>query len=465
MSLWGGCFDEEMDERMRQFSDSVGFDHRLAAVDVRGSVAYARALERAGVLDTEEAAQLVLGLEAIADEVASRAFRVDAEDEDIHSAVERRLTERAGPVAGKLHTGRSRNDQVATDLRLYLLDEIAGLCPAIAGLQQEVVDKAEGHVTVIMPGYTHLQPAQPVLFSHWLMSYFWKLARDAQRLSEIEGRVAVCPLGSGALAGTPYPIDRGALAASLGFRALSENSLDAVEDRDFVVELLTWAALLQVHLSSLAETLIVWSSAEVGFIRLADAYSTGSSLMPQKRNPDALELMRGKAGRLIGHAAGFLCTLKGLPSGYNKDLQEDKEVLFDALDTVKLELPLVAGLIRTMEVNAARMGAACGDELLATDLADYLVAHGVPFRQSHHLVGQAVRRALHEAVSLSQLPLEEYVAIDSRFGKDLYEVLDRRRSIALRRERGGTALAAVRIQIDAARELMSGGRRIAGPER
>ncbi|MEN6368176.1 MAG: argininosuccinate lyase, partial [Thermotogota bacterium] len=302
MTLWGGCFEGETNKKTRQFGDSISFDRRLAAADVQGNMAYAEALHRVGVLTAEELAQLVAGLEGIGDEIASGALVVGVDDEDIHSAVERRLTERVGATAGKLHTGRSRNDQVATDLRLYLMNVIPRLREELGGLQEAVVDKAAQHLAVVMPGYTHFQQAQPMLFSHWLMSYFWKLERDANRLSDIEGRIDVCPLGSGAVAGTSYPIDRVALATRLGFSAPSENSLDAVEDRDFVAELLMWAALLQVHLSSLAETLIVWSSAEFGFIRLTDAYATGSSLMPQKRNPDTLELMRGKAGRLFGLA-------------------------------------------------------------------------------------------------------------------------------------------------------------------
>ncbi|MDD5220275.1 MAG: argininosuccinate lyase [Candidatus Bipolaricaulis sp.] len=459
MTLWGGCFDGETDDRVRQFGDSIRFDHRLAAVDVRGSIAYAEALRDAGVLVAEEAAQIVAGLEGIADEIAAGTFAIDAADEDIHSAVERRLTERIGATAGMLHTGRSRNDQVATDLRLYLMDVIPRLRAGLADLKRVVVEASAQYLGVVMPGYTHLRPAQPMLFSHWLMSHFWKLERDEERLCDVERRVAVCPLGSGALAGTTYPIDRDALAARLGFSAASENSLDAVEDRDFVAELLTWAALLQVHLSSLAETLILWSSAEVGFVRLSEAYATGSSLMPQKRNPDALELLRGKAGRLIGRAAGFLCTLKGLPSGYNKDLQEDKEALFDTVDTVVLELPLAAALIRTLEVDAARMAHACDDELLATDLADYLVARGVPFRRSHFLVGQAVLRARDRGVPLRSLPPDEYEAIDPHFGSDLVAVFDLGRSLAARSARGGTATPAVEAQIDEARRKLAAAQR------
>jgi len=454
MTLWGGCFDGATDERVRRFGDSLRFDQRLAAVDVHGSIAHAEALAAAGVLDEEDAEKIVAGLRAITDEIVAGRFDF-GDDEDVHSAVERRLTERIGPVAGALHTGRSRNDQVATDLRIYLLEAIGLLREGLAALQRAIVAAASAHLTVVMPGYTHLQPAQPVLFSHSLMSFFWKFDRDAERLSELRRRVAVSPLGAGALAGSPYPIDRDALAVALGFSSASENSIDAVEDRDFVAEFLGWAALLQVHLSGLAETLIVWSTEAVGFVRLPDAYATGSSLMPQKRNPDVLELMRGKAGRLIGHAAGFLCTLKGLPSGYNKDLQEDKEALFDTIDTLELELPLAAGLIGSIEIDAARMEAACDDRLMATDLADYLVGNGVPFRQSHRLVGRAVRRAHELGLPLGRMPFEEYAAIDERFGEELYGAFDARRSVSLRRARGGTAPGAVAAQIEAANERLA----------
>ena len=326
---------------------------------------------------------------------------MQAGDEDIHTAVERRLGELIGAVAGKLHTGRSRNDQVATDLRLYLLDEMAALEGALVELQAAIVDKAEAHLDVLMPGYTHLQQAQPLLFSHWLMSYFWKLQRDRERLSGIAGRCSVSPLGAGALAGNPLGIDRGALAAELGFAAVAQNSVDAVSDRDYVVEFLAWAALVQVHLSGLAEDLIIWSSREFGFVQLDEAYATGSSLMPQKRNPDSLELMRGKSGRITGHLVGLLTALKGLPSAYNKDLQEDKEAVFDTLDTLALELPVATAVIRTLQVNEQRMADALDDAMLATELADYLVRKGIPFRQSHHLAGQAVARAEAAGVSLA----------------------------------------------------------------
>ncbi|HUT87326.1 MAG TPA: argininosuccinate lyase [Candidatus Heimdallarchaeota archaeon] len=455
MTLWGGRFQEAPDGVMRQFGDSIGFDQRLAAVDIRGSIAYAKALAQAELITAEECGRLVSGLEQVAAEFASGTFEIKPDDEDIHTAVERRLAELVGPVAGKLHTGRSRNDQVATDLRLYLLDEIGSLRQALISLQETIVGKAEGHLGVIMPGYTHLQPAQPILFSHWLMAFFWKFQRDCERLDGAAEHTRVCPLGAGALAGNPFNIDRQALAAELGFGAISQNSLDAVEDRDYVAEFLAWATLVQIHLSSLAETLIIWASREFGFVELADVYSTGSSIMPQKKNPDSLELIRGKSGRVLGHLMGLLCTLKGLPSGYNKDLQEDKEALFDVIDTLKLELPIAAGVIRTLKVNAAHMAAARDDMLLATDLADYLVQKGVPFRESHQLVGQAVRRAEKLGVSLSKLSVADFKAIHPAFGEDVHVVFAFRRSVQSRDTVGGTAPDAVKEQIEQAKALIA----------
>lgn len=454
MALWGGRFTAETDELMRRFGDSISFDRRMYGADVRGSIAYAGALARAGLITAKERDQLIAGLEQVRAEFDAGTFQVKPGDEDIHTGVERRLTELVGPVAGKLHTGRSRNDQVTTDLRLYLLDEMSSLRDALSELQRAIVEKAESHLDVIMPGYTHLQQAQPLLFSHWLMSFFWKFQRDRERLADAARRTQVCPLGSGALSGNPFNIDRQALAAELGFAAVSENSIDGVSDRDYVVEFLAWAGLVQIHLSCLAEDLILWASREFGFVQVGDAYSTGSSLMPQKKNPDSLELMRGKSGRVVGHLVGLLTTLKGLPAAYNKDMQEDKEALFDVIDTLKMELPVATGVIRTLTVNAARMAAALGDALLATDLADYLVRKGVPFRQSHHLVGQAVRRAEELGVPLKALDLAEYQAIHPAFAGDVYEVFDFRRSVEARETEGSTAPAAVRAQIEWARELL-----------
>ena len=454
MKLWGSRLQKKTDSLMERFNASIDFDRRLWAADIRGSTAYAQALERAGLIATEERDDLLRGLEMVRTEFAEGRFQIQPTDEDIHTAVERRLSELIGEVAGKLHTGRSRNDQAATDVRLYMLDKIASLREALVNLQRAIVEKAEAHIEVIMPGYTHLQPAQPVLFSHWLLSYFWMLERDRQRLGELEQRTSILPLGSGALAGHALGIDRQFLAQQLGFTRLAENSMDAVSDRDHIIEFLAWAALLQVHLSRMAEDLITWSSAEFGFVELDDAYATGSSLMPQKKNPDSLELLRGKAGRLIGHLVALLTTVKGLPSTYNKDLQEDKEPLFDAMDTLELALPVAAGVIATLKVHPQRMAEALDDGMLATDLADYLVHRGVPFRRSHHLVGQVVRRALERGVPLQELPLEEFREVIEDFGEDVYQVFDFRRSVEARVSYGGTATQAVRQQLARARERL-----------
>lgn len=454
MKLWGGRFTKEHDALAHRFNASLPFDKRLYNQDITGSVAWARGLARAGVLTNEEAAKIVEGLEAVRAEMAEASFSFQPADEDIHTAVERRLTEIIGPLGGKLHTGRSRNDQVATDLRLYLLKEIDALADSLAQLQAAILEKAEAHLGIIMPGYTHLQQAQPLLFSHWLMSFFWKFQRDRQRLAGTAERTSVLPLGAGALAGNPLGMDRQALAAELGFTAVAQNSVDAVNDRDYVVEFLAWAALTQIHLSNLAEDLIIWSTREFGFVAVDDAYATGSSLMPQKKNPDSLELMRGKSGRLVGHLAGLLTALKGLPSTYNKDLQEDKEALFDALDTLTLELPIAAGMIRTLQVNSARMAAALDDGMLATDLADYLVRKGVPFRESHHLVGRAVRRAEKKSIPLKELDLADFQAVHPAFGEDVYAAMDFQRSVEARDAEGGTAPSAVRTQIERAREVL-----------
>ena len=454
MKLWGGRFEGTPDELMERFNASIGFDWRLWVADIEGSMTYAKALERTGLLTADELDQLTQGLEAVAREFETGEFEIVPSDEDIHTAVERRLGELIGDVAGKLHTGRSRNDQVATDLRLYLMWEIPPLRQRLSNLQEAILARAEQHLEIIMPGYTHLQRAQPVLFSHWLMSYFWMLQRDQERLDDLEERVAVLPLGAGALAGHSLGIDLHFLVAELGFQAVCENSLDAVSDRDFVAEFLFWAALLQTHLSRLAEDLIIWSSAEFGFVELDDAYTTGSSLMPQKKNPDSLELLRGKVGRMVGNLVALLTALKGLPSTYNKDLQEDKEPLFDALDTLKLTLPVAAGVVRTLKVNGEAMATALDDAMLATDLADYLVRRGVPFRQSHELVGRAVRRAETLSLPLRELPLAEFRAISNTFDADLYAVFDHRRAVEARDSYGGTATAAVRQQIKRAQAML-----------
>jgi argininosuccinate lyase len=452
--MWGGAFEKEMDAIMEQLNASIPFDWQLWAADIRGSMAYAKALAQADLITEAERDRLLEGLQEVYAEFEAGQYQVRLEDEDIHTAVERRLHVLIGDVAGKLHTGRSRNDQVATDTRLYLLQNIQMLRELLRNVQRAIVSQAEAQIGVIMPGYTHLQQAQPVLFSHWLMSYFWRLQRDKERLDDLTTRVDVCPLGSGALAGHAFGIDRAGLADELGFARISQNSIDAVSDRDYIAEFFFWASLLQVHLSQLAEDLIIWSSAAYGFVRLDESYSTGSSIMPQKRNPDSLELQRGKAGRLIGHLMGLLTTLKGLPSAYDKDLQEDKEGLFDAVNTLKLVLPVAAGVIGTLQVDATAMAQALDDGLLATDLADYLVRKGIPFRESHGLVGAAVRAAEEAEIPLRELPLTTFQEISPAFEDDVYKVFDYRRAVELKDALGGTATSAVEKQIEAAKQFV-----------
>jgi len=453
--MWGGRFSGTIDERMARFNNSYPFDWRMWAEDIRGSLAWARQIYGAGVISAAELAELTAGLTAVRDEFAAGSFAALPTDEDIHSAVERRLGELAGAVAGKLHTGRSRNDQVATDVRLWTLGAITRADAVLRELQAALLAQADSAGAALMPGYTHLQRAQPILLAHWLLAHFWPLQRDRERLAGCAARVAVLPLGSSALAGTPLAIDRAALAADLGFDSVSLNSLDAVSDRDFVAEFLFCAALIGVHLSRLAEDMVLYSTAEFGFVTLDDAYSTGSSLMPQKKNPDSFELLRGKSGRLVGDLVTLLTVLKGLPSTYDKDLQEDKEPLFDAADTLELALPVAAGAIATARFHHERMRAALDDGMLATDVADYLVARGVPFREAHHVVGTLVREAEARGVTISTLPFDTYRAIHPAFGEDTLDVFDFARSAATRSVTGGTAPTAVQAQLVQARAALA----------
>ncbi len=455
MSLWGGRFSQPSDQDLRALNDSIGFDIRFYREDIEGSIVYALALADAEVIQSDEAQAIVAGLRAVLQEFESGDFELREADEDIHTAVERRLTELIGAVGGKLHTGRSRNDQVATDFRLWSMRAADSLASELRDLQAAIVAISESQVATLMPGYTHLQPAQPITAAHWLMSFFWMLERDQDRLDSARQRMSICPLGAGALAGNPFSLDRQQIAADLGFDAPSQNSLDAVSDRDFVADLLYAIALCAGHLSRLAEDLLIYSNPAFGFITLDDRYSTGSSLMPQKRNADPMELMRGKSGRLVGNLTGFLATLKGLPSGYNKDLQEDKEALFDSFDTMRQLLPVMTAIVASLQVNAAAMRAALTADLLATDLADYLVRKGAPFRQAHHFVGEAVRRASDAQTDLSALPLPSLRAISPLFGADVAEVLDFARSVAQRKSYGGTAPEEVQKQIALAKARLS----------
>ncbi|MHC1782163.1 MAG: argininosuccinate lyase [Anaerolineaceae bacterium] len=456
MKLWNGRLDGPTDKLLSLLNDSLPVDQRMAVVDVRGSQAWVGALQKAGVLTPAEGAALTKGLDMIRTEFESGVFVFAEGDEDIHTAVERRLTEISGAVGGKLHTGRSRNDQVATDFRLWLAEAAAAMDGKMKTLQAALVSRAESDFEVVLPGYTHLQQAQPVLFSHWWLGHFWALERDRKRLSAVlESALEWMPLGSGALAGTAYPIDRFALAKALGFQEPSPNSLDAVSDRDFAVEFLYWAALTGVHLSRMAEMLIIFSTAEFGYVTLSDEYSTGSSLMPQKKNPDPLELTRSKSGKLTGLLTGLLTSLKGLPSAYDKDLQEDKPAVFEAADTLDLLLPVLAGLIESLTVHTERCRAAIRTEMLATDLADYLVMGGLPFREAHHAVGQVVRQAEKAGCTLMELPLAEWKKVHPVFKDDLFKVFDIEQSLSARDVYGGTGRDAVKEQIIKAKERLA----------
>lgn len=447
MTLWGGRFSQKLDGLAWALNASLPVDQRMAIQDVEGSIAWASAIHKAGILTDEEHASISLGLDTVRKEFASGEFIFQPSDEDIHTAVERRLSELIGAAAGKLHTGRSRNDQVATDFRLWMLQAIPELHSAFLNLQSALVEQAELASETIMPGYTHLQRAQPILLAHWWLSQYWALKRDVERLQDLTKRVSVLPLGSGALAGAPFALDRNALAKSLGFAEVSQNSLDAVSDRDFAAEYLFVCSMASVHLSKLAEQIVLYTTAEFGFFELSDAFSTGSSLMPQKKNPDVFELTRGKAGTLIGLLTGLMSTLKGLPSTYDKDLQEDKAPVFAATDTLLSILPVMAAALRTITVKPERMRSAIDSTMMATDLADYLVAKGVPFREAHSLSGKVVRAAGEAKVQMEELPLEAYQVISPVFEADVYQVFDPLESINKRNTVGGTSLQSVKNQI------------------
>ncbi|WP_129676767.1 argininosuccinate lyase [Candidatus Chloroploca sp. Khr17] len=453
--LWGGRFAEPTAATMRRFNDSFRFDRRLAEVDIDGSIAWAGALLEADLIKREEHEALCQGLELVRREFADGSFVAIEGDEDIHTAVERRLHELVGVVALKLHTGRSRNDQVATDMRLFAISAGRQIDQRLLGLQLALLTQAEAHASTLMPGYTHLQRAQPITFGHWCLAYVEMFERDRQRVHEATARARTLPLGAGALAGNSLGIERERLTEALDeFDAVAGNSLDAVSDRDYVAELLFTFALTGVHLSRLAEDLVLYSSAEFGFVELADAYSTGSSLMPQKKNPDSMELLRGKSGRLIGNLVTLLTVLKGLPMTYNKDMQEDKEPFFDSLDTLDLSLEVAAAVVATMEARHERMRAALDDAMLATDLADELVRRGVPFREAHGKVGRLVRRALELHLPMRELPLVEYQAVQPELDHTVYSLFDMAQSVARKDSLGGTAPDRVLEQCARWRDLL-----------
>ena len=454
--LWGGRFTQGPHEAFAAFNDSFRFDRRLFAADVKASAAHAAGLERAGVITPDEAEQIQGGLTQLLTDAAIAPEFFDTSAEDVHSFIEAKLTEAIGDAGRKLHTGRSRNDQVATTLRLWLRDETDEINGLIRELQAALLDVAEGFRDAVIPGYTHLQRAQPVLFAHWCLAYFEMLVRDRERLAECRKRINISPLGSGALAGTGYSIDREAVGADLGFEGVTRNSMDAVADRDFAIEFVGVCSTLMMHLSRLAEDMILYCSTEFGLLRLGDSVSSGSSLMPQKKNPDALELLRGKAGRVFGHHAALLATMKGLPLAYNKDMQEDKEALFSTVDTVKISLRTAAIVVENTVVNEERgREAASHGYLNATELADHLVKQGMPFRAAHEAVGKLVLKGLDEGRELDELSLEELRSLVPEVGEEVYAALKLEQALGSKAAIGGTAPLRVYEALKMARELIA----------
>ncbi|MBU4532379.1 MAG: argininosuccinate lyase [Eubacteriales bacterium] len=453
--LWGGRFEKGNDRLVEEFHSSLSFDRRLYSQDIRGSMAHARMLGRVGVITWDEAAQIVSGLEAVLADIEAGRVEFSPAVEDIHSLVEQELIKKIGDLGKKLHTGRSRNDQVALDVRMYIKEEIEEIEGLLRGLRLTLVDLAEEHVETVMPGYTHLQRAQPVTYAHHLLAYFEMFGRDLGRLYDCFYRIDVMPLGAGALAGTVFPLDRESVAAELGFGRISENSLDAVSDRDFAIEFCAAASLIMMHLSRFCEEIILWSTSEFAFIEVDDAYATGSSIMPQKKNPDMAELTRGKAGRVFGDLQTLLTLMKGLPLAYNKDMQEDKEALFDAVDTVKKCLLVFKPMIRTIRVRKDRMDRAVRSGFTnATDLADYLVRKGVPFREAHEIVGKAVLYAIEQEKDLEAISLDEYRGFSASIEADVYAAISIENSLTARRLYGGPAPEAVREAIARARHTL-----------
>lgn len=453
--LWGGRFLKETDRLVEDFHSSISFDQRLYKYDIKGSIAHALMLGQTGIIRPDEAGAIIRGLEEVLADIEEGRVELSVGAEDIHMNVEQLLTEKVGELGKKLHTARSRNDQVALDVRMYLKDEIDNIIALLRGLQLSLLDLAEKHLDTVMPGYTHLQRAQPVTYAHHLMAYCEMFRRDEERLADCRRRTDVMPLGAGALAGTTFPLDRDYVARQLGFAAITENSLDAVSDRDFAVEFTASASLIMVHMSRLCEEIILWSAAEFSFIELDDAYSTGSSMMPQKKNPDVAELIRGKSGRVFGHLQALLTMLKGLPLAYNKDMQEDKEALFDAVDTVKKCLIVFQPMLETIQVKKDVMAeAAQGGFTNATDLADYLVRRGMPFREAHATAGQAVLYCLKKGLTLDRMSLEEYKEISPLVEGDVYQAIDIKNCVGARKAPGGPAPEAVAGAIARARQRL-----------
>jgi argininosuccinate lyase len=455
--MWGGRFAAGPDAIMEEINASIDFDRRLAGQDIRGSLAHAGMLVAQGIITAEDGEAIRAGLETIRHEIEAGTFTFSRALEDIHMNIEARLAELIGPAAGRLHTARSRNDQVATGFRLWIRDAIDALDGEFAGLQRALVGQAERHVATIMPGFTHLQTAQPVTFGHHMLAYVEMIARDRGRFADARKRLNESPLGAAALAGTGFAIDRERTAAALGFDRPTANSLDAVSDRDFALETLAAASIASMHLSRLAEEFVIWCSAPFGFVRLSDGFTTGSSIMPQKRNPDAAELVRAKTGRILGAFTALSMVMKGLPLAYSKDMQEDKEPVFDALAALSLSVIAMAGMVRDLEVNAEAMRAAAGSAFsTATDLADWLVREaGLPFREAHHVTGRAVALAAERGIGLAEVPLEALQAIDGRITDAVYKVLTVEKSVASRASLGGTAPARVAEQVARWRALLT----------
>lgn len=453
--LWGGRFTKTAEEWVDAFGASIGFDQALVNEDIEGSIAHVTMLGKCGILPTDEVEQIKAGLGILREKAAKGELEFSVQQEDIHLNLEKHLIDEIGPVGGKLHTGRSRNDQVATDMHLYLRNQIKEIMDGVKKLQTAIYQQATEHVETIIPGYTHLQRAQPVSFAHHLLAYFWMLERDYGRLEDSIKRVNISPLGAGALAGTTFPIDRAYSAELLGFDDIYHNSLDAVSDRDFIVEFLSNSSLIMMHLSRLCEELILWSTQEFQFVEMDDTFATGSSIMPQKKNPDMAELIRGKTGRVYGNLFSLLTTLKGLPLAYNKDMQEDKEGMFDTVETVKGSLNIFAGMIETMTVNKDTMEKAVHNDFSnATELADYLATKGMPFRQAHEVVGKLVLVAIQKGVFLLDLPFTDYREASELFEKDIYDVLDPKTVVARRNSAGGTGFDQVKLTLAKVKELL-----------
>ncbi len=455
--LWGGRFTKSTNELVEEFTASIEFDQQFAMEDIEGSIAHVTMLAECEIITSDEASKLISGLKIIEEKINNGLQDYTVGNEDIHMNIEQMLIDEIGPVGGKLHTGRSRNDQVATDIHLYVNNKTKEIIKLVESVQAAFIKQAKANIAVIMPGYTHLQRAQPILFSHHLLAYFWMLERDKQRLNDSLKRVNWSPLGAGALAGTTFPINRERTAELLGFDTVYPNSLDAVSDRDFVMEFLSISSIMMTHISRLSEELVTWSSQEFDFIELDDSFCTGSSIMPQKKNPDVPELLRGKTGRVHGNLFGLLTVLKGLPLAYNKDMQEDKEGLLDTVKTIDGSLRLLAPMIETMQVKQDNMYSAIDQDYSnATDIADYLVTKGLPFRQAHEIIGKIVLYAIEQKKYLLALTLKEYQSFSNLFEEDIYVVLEPKHVVDARNSTGGTAENQVRKQLEQAEEVLAG---------